>query len=302
MKNFQEIIQAAVREKPVVLAVIAPHDENTLSAVVMARQEHVADPRLYGDADKIRAALTTLGEDPETYTIVACTRPIQAAIAAVRDGTCDFIMKGKVTTPAVMSACLSKSTGLNLGRGISSVTVAHIPAYGKLLTVSDGGLNIAPTLEQKIDFTRNMIDVLHALDIPEPKIAVLSSTEEVSLKIPASMDAAILTQMNRRGQISGAIVDGPLAFDNIVSIHSAQKKGISSPVAGDADGILVPNIECGNAIVKSFRYFADSTNATVVVGAMAPIMLPSRAGDRETKLAALCVGALLAEKIKEAKG
>lgn len=295
MRNFSEIIEKASRGVPATVAVIAPYDENTLSAVVLARAEHIAAPRLFGERERICQALLALGEDCLEYEIVDSETPVQAAIESIKAHECDFLMKGKVSTPVVMSACLNKVAGLNTGRGICAVTLSYVPRYGKLLAVSDVALNISPTLEQKIDFVKNMISVLDALDIEEPKIALLSSMEEVSLKIPASMDAAIISQMNRRGQIGGALVDGPLAFDNIISAQSAQKKDINSPVAGDADGIIVPNIECGNALIKSFIYFGGATNATVAVGAAAPIVLPSRAGSKETKLAGLAVGALLAK-------
>lgn len=299
MKNFQEVIKKAVQGAPAVLAVVAPYDENTVSAVVMAKKEGVAEPRLFGNRQCISDALSSVGACGADYDIVECEKPVAVAIESIRNGECDFIMKGKVTTPALMSACLSKSAGLNLGKSISAIAVCQIPSYGKLLAVSDPALSIAPTLDQKIDFTQNMIQLLKALEVEIPKIALLSSMEEVSLKIPASMDAAIITQMNRRGQIQGAVIDGPLSFDNIVSEQSAKKKGLDSPVAGSADGIIVPNIECGNALIKSFIYFAGSTNATIAVGAAAPIVLPSRAGALETKLAALAVGALLAKQNKE---
>ena len=299
MKNFKEVIAAAAAFGPVTLAVAAPYDKNTIGAVRDARKASLIRPLLCGNAGLIRSALDEAGENPEDYETLEGRDPARVAIAAVRDGRADFLMKGKLTTSAIMSACLNKTSGLNTGRSMSAVTVCHIPAYGKLLAVSDPALNILPTTEQKIDFTASMIKLLHALGIDNPRIALLSSSEEVSMKIPSTMDAAVITQMNRRGQLAGAQVDGPLALDNIVSAAAAEKKGIHSPVAGSADGIIVPNIECGNALIKSLIYFAGSTNATLVVGGMAPVVLPSRAGSLETKLAALAVGALLARRYKE---
>ena len=299
MKDFKEVIAAAAALGPVTLAVAAPYDKNTIGAVRDARQAALIKPLLCGDTGLIRSALEEAGENPADYEMSASRDPAQKAIAAVRDGRADLLMKGKLTTPALMRACLNKASGLNTGRSMSAVTVCHIPAYGKLLAVSDPALNILPTTEQKIDFTANMIKLLHALEIDSPRIALLSSSEEVSMKITSAIDAAIITQMNRRGQLTGALVDGPLALDNIVSAAAAEKKGINSPVAGAADGIIVPNIECGNALIKSFIYFAGSTNATLVIGGMAPVVLPSRAGSLETKLAALAVGALLARRYKE---
>ncbi|MGI6463887.1 MAG: bifunctional enoyl-CoA hydratase/phosphate acetyltransferase [Candidatus Scatomorpha sp.] len=301
MKSFKEVIAAAAQGTPVTVAVVAPYDQNTFSAVTLGVQKHIVRARLFGERTRIEAAMAECESNSADYEIVDSKTPVLSAIEAVRSGECDVIMKGTVSTPIIMSACLNKTTGLNLGRSLSGITVCEIPAYGKFLAVSDPALNILPTLDQKVDITRNMIVLMHAIGIEQPKIALLSTIEDVSLKIPSSMDAAIITQMNRRGQIKGAIVDGPLAFDNIVSAHAAERKGINSPVAGDADGIIVPNMECGNALVKSVYYFAGSCNAAVVVGAAAPIILPSRAISPEAKLAALALGALLAKRIKEEK-
>lgn len=299
MRSFKEIVEKASKGTPVRLAVAAPYDYNTLKAVLEAAKRGMVQPNLYGCREKIESVFIRNGWEICGCKVFDTDDPILKAVDSIRAGENDVIMKGAVTTPALMSVCLSKTRGLNMGRNISSIVVCEIPKYGKLLTVSDPALNILPDLQQKIDITKNMIELFQAVEVENPKIALLSSMEEVSAKIPSSMDAAVITQMARRGQIRGGIVDGPLAFDNIISSDAAEKKGICSEVAGCADGIVVPNIECGNAIIKSFVYFADSCNACVIMGALAPVVLPSRAGKLETKLSALALGTLIAKRKRD---
>lgn len=293
LRTMQDIIRETKKCGPVKTAVAGPHDELTVKVVLQGLDEGLISPVLFGEGMKIKALL---GERCREVEVIDCEDYVQEAVSATREDQCQLLMKGSISTPKLLSKCLSKSTGINLGKAICSVVVSDIPGWNRLLAVSDVGLNILPSIEQKIEMARTMIQLLHILGIDEPKIAVLASAEEVGTKNPATVDAAVLTQMNRRGQLSGAVIDGPLALDNIISAEAAKKKHIESEVAGCADGIIVPNIESGNVLAKSLTYFAKATNASVVLGAKVPIVLPSRSGKPETKLGALALGALAAAR------
>lgn len=294
VRSFTEIMEEAKRRGPLPLAVALPHDPVSISTIAAGRKAGMVSPQLFGSGETISALLRQDGEDPADYDIVDSENPIQACIDSVREGRNRLLMKGSVATPRLLGACLNKASGLNVGRVVSSITLSAPPQLDRLLAISDCGVNILPAVEQKADILRNMIDLLHGLGLEEPKIAVLSSVEEVSTKILSTVDASILTQMNRRGQIRGALIDGPLALDNILSAEAARKKGIVSPVAGQADGILVPSIETGNVLAKSMVYFGGATNASVVMGAKVPIILPSRSAKPESKLSSLALGVLAA--------
>lgn len=292
--TFTQIAEAARKAGPVPMAVAMPHDPVSIETIIAGRSEGMVCPQLFGCRETIVALLTQAGADASAYEIVDSENPVQACVDSVRSGKNRLLMKGSVATPKLLGACLSKTSGINVGRVVSSITLSAHPAMERMIAISDCGVNILPTVEQKADIIRNMIDLFHALGLEEPKIAVLSSLEEVSTKILSTVDASILTQMNRRGQIKGAIIDGPLALDNILSAQAAKKKGIDSPVAGQADGIIVPSVETGNVLAKSMVYFGGATNASVVMGAKVPIILPSRAGKPEAKLASLALGVLAA--------
>lgn len=299
IKSLAEIVQEAQKRGPVPTAIIAPYDEATLEAISMGIEHGLIAPELFGDEARINEGLKNSEISSSKVKITGCNDPIQTAIDSIRGGNNRLLMKGAVTTPGLMKACLNKTGGLNVGKTCCHVIICEIPGRDKLLTISDGGLNVLPTLEQKADIIRNLIALLHSIGIAEPKIALLASSEEVSVSIPATTEAAILTQMNRRGQIKGGLVDGPLALDNIINEAAAQKKGIDSEVAGKADAIVVPNIETGNALGKSLGYFAGSVNAGVIMGTAVPIILPSRAGKQEAKWASLALGVLNAGLSKE---
>ncbi len=296
LTTIGQIVEEARCRGPVPCAVAAPYDEATLSAVKEGVEQGLIRANLFGEGKRLREKLSEVGIGNKTVTVTDCASPISAAIAAVRAGDCHLLMKGAVTTPALLKAVLDKQCGLNTGRVCSHLAVCQLPGWDRLLMISDGGLNILPTVEQKADIIRNMAELGHSLGIEEPKIAVLASLEEVRTNIPATVDAAILTQMQRRGQIKGCVVDGPLAIDNIVSAEAAKKKGIVSPVAGQADGIVVPSVECGNVLGKGLSCFLGINNAAVVLGAAAPIVLPSRSGRPESKWASIALGVLMATK------
>lgn len=293
--TLSDIVAEAKKKGAVSTAVVAPYDESTLDAVSEGVKQGLIRPELFGEKKRVEKALAEFGVDAGDVAICDCeASPVQAAIDSIRSGKNRLLMKGLVSTPQLMKACLDKSSGLNVGKSCCHVIVAQIPGWDRLLALSDCGLIVLPTLEQKADIVRNLIGLMHCLGVDEPRIAVLASMEEVSPSIPATTDAAVLTQMARRGQIKGALVDGPLALDNIASEGAAKKKGIVSDVAGKADAILVPNIETGNALAKSLGYFGGSTNAGIVLGAAVPIILPSRASKPEAKWGSLALGVLLA--------
>ena len=247
LRSIADIISEVQKRGSVRTAVAAPHDVPTMDALLHAVDAGLILPTLFGDGRLICELMN--GRHPELEVVDCPEGFVQRAVDAVRDGQCQLLMKGSVPTPALLSACLNKATGINTGSTLCHIVASEIPGWDRLLTISDGGMNILPSIEQKVQIAKNMIRVLHRLGVETPKIALLASVEEVGLKNPATMDAAILTQMNRRGQLKGAIVDGPLALDNILSAEAAKKKHIESAVAGCADGIIVPNIETGNTLL-----------------------------------------------------
>jgi phosphate acetyltransferase len=218
----------------------------------------------------------------------------EAAVAMARAGEVESLMKGSLHTDELMAAVVPSATGLRTARRISHVFVMDVPAYPRLLLVTDAAINIDPDIEVKADICQNAIDLAHVLGIAEPKVAILSAVETVTLKIPSTLDAAALCKMADRGQITGGLLDGPLAFDNAISVEAARAKGISSKVAGHADILLVPDLEAGNMIAKQLQYFAGAESAGIVLGARVPIVLTSRADNVRTRLASAAVLKLVA--------
>jgi len=215
------------------------------------------------------------------------------AVRAVREGGAQALMKGSLHTDELLSEVVNKSTGLRTARRLSHVFVLDVPRYPKPLLVTDAAINIAPTLEEKADIIRNAIELAHAIGVELPKVAILSAVETVTGKLQSTIDAAALCKMADRGQIGGAILDGPLAFDNAVSMAAAKIKGISSPVAGDADILVVPDIEAGNILAKQLEYLADAHAAGIVLGARVPIVLTSRADSAHSRVASCALAMLL---------
>ena len=294
MKSLQEIIDRAKQKGPVGMAVVLPHDLITLLAIKEGIDAQLIRPELFGDRALILPLLEEAGlSEKEILLSHDENGALGQAIASVREGRNKLLMKGSIPTPELLRAVLDKEKGLGAGKVCSHAVVCEIPDFGRLLIITDGGLNVLPTVDEKADIIKNAVALAHALEIGLPKVALLASIEEVSTRLPATTDAAILTQMARRGGIKGAVVDGPLAIDNIVSPQAAQKKSIQSEVAGQADIIVVPSVEVGNVLGKSLAYFANSVNASIVLGARAPIILPSRAGKIESKWASIALGSLM---------
>jgi phosphate acetyltransferase len=256
------------------------------------------DPLLIGPEAKIRAAAEAANVSLDGITIEAVAHSHAAAARAVELGAAGKVaalMKGSLHTDELLSAVVAAGSGLRTGRRISHVYAMDIPAYSKPLIVTDAAVNISPTLAQKRDICQNAIDLLHVLGVEQPRVAVLAAVETVNPAMPTTLDAAALTVMAARGQITGALVDGPLAFDNAISLAAAQTKGVHSPVVGQADILLVPDLEAGNMLAKQLVYFAGADAAGLIVGARLPIILTSRADSLRVRLASVALARLVAE-------
>jgi phosphotransacetylase/acyl dehydratase len=290
---------ARAKAVPTVRTAIAwPCDEVSLGGAFQAFKDEVIDPILVGSAAKIRSVAEKLEIDLGTIPIVDVAESRSAALRAVelaRKGEAQMLMKGSLHTDELMSAVVSREGGMRIGRRISHVFALDVPSYHKTLFVTDAAVNIQPDLETKIDILQNAIDMMLTMEIEQPKVAILSAVESVNPAIPSTLDAAALCKMVDRGQITGAIVDGPLAFDNAVSSEAARIKNIKSRVAGDADLLMVPNLEAGNILFKELQYLAGALAAGVVVGAKVPVVLTSRADGELVRMASCALGVLLAK-------
>ncbi|HEY9054027.1 MAG TPA: bifunctional enoyl-CoA hydratase/phosphate acetyltransferase [Rectinemataceae bacterium] len=301
MKSLSEIIQAAAAAGRSRLAVAAAQEASVLEAVNEAWEAGLAEPILVGDPEAIgRAAAEARdghGLDISPFRLVpvaGLAASAAAAVELVRSGQADFLMKGIIDTSLILKAVLAKEGGLNTGRLASHVAVIQAPSYHKLLFVTDAAINIAPDLSAFVDIIGSAVKVARALGLQKPKVALLAAVEKVNAdKMPCTATAAILSQMNRRGQIPGCVVDGPLALDNAISAESARIKKIASEVAGDADILVAPDIEAGNILYKCLLDLANAKGAGIVMGAAKPVVLTSRADTAETKLASIALASLV---------
>lgn len=283
--------------KPLVVAVVHPVDIFSLVGAIEAAKVGVIEPVLVGPEEKIRKVAEDAHIDISAYKIFPTPHSHAAAAAAVqmvRSGEVEAIMKGKLHTDELLEAVVDKENGLRTGRRMSHVFVLDVPSYPKPLFLTDAAINIKPNLMDKKDIVQNAIDLFATLGLGVPKVAILSAVEMVNEKIPSTLDATALCKMAERGQITGGILDGPLAFDNAVSRESATIKGIISEVAGDADILVVPDIESGNMLYKQLRYFSGVQGAGIVLGAKVPIILTSRAGDAESRVVSSALALLYA--------
>lgn len=280
------------------LAVVASHDEEVLEAVVESSKLGITDPILIGDKEKTIAIAKEKGLDISEYKIIDekdLNMAAEIGVKMVSNGEANFIMKGLVDTSILLKAVLNKEWGLRTQSLLSHVMVYQIPSYNKLIYLTDGGMNLQPTLEDKVKIIENAVIVAKALGRDEVKVACLAAKEKVDPKMIATLDANELKIKYEEGKFSkGIIVDGPMALDLAVSSDSAAIKGYKSLVSGDADILLVPNIEMGNGIGKSITYFAEGKSAGIVMGAKVPIVLVSRADDHETKLYSIALGSTVA--------
>jgi phosphate acetyltransferase len=295
--RYRQIMARVKGLEPITVAVAHPCDEPSLGGALEAMQAGIIRPILVGPKAKILAAAQALGADLSGLQIVDTPHSHASAEVAVqlcREGKAEALMKGSLHTDELMSAVVQRDTGLRTDRRISHVFLADVPTYPRPLMITDAAVNIEPTLEEKVDIVQNAIDLAHALGIAEPKVAILSAVETVTSKIRSTIDAAALCKMADRGQIKGGLLDGPLAFDNAVSQVAARIKGIRSAVAGNADILVVPDLEAGNMVAKQLEYLANALLAGIVLGARVPIVLTSRADTPETRAASCAVAQVLA--------
>jgi phosphate butyryltransferase len=300
IKNFEQLLQRAKMQNTMKLAVAAAQDEEVLKAVDEAYKLGIAQPILVGDRAKIQEIARNLEIDITKFDIVDIHDLAEAArqaVSLVSNGKAHFVMKGILGTADLLKAVLDKEIGLRGKNLLSHVMVYQVPAYHKPIYLTDGGMNIAPSLEDKKQIIENAIQVCSAMGVEKPKVAALTAVEKVNDKMQATVDAAKLKEMSEAGEFGSAIVDGPLSFDLAFNEEAARHKGVESPVAGDADVLLVPAIEVGNGIGKCMTYFANADSAGVVMGAKAPIVLVSRADTHQTKLYSIALGSVVAGKI-----
>jgi phosphotransacetylase/acyl dehydratase len=297
-RRYQGLIARATSKPAVKTAIVWPCDEVSLGGAIQAFKDKLIVPVLVGSETKIRSLAATMQIELGTIQIVDIAESRAAAVRAVelaRKGEVQMLMKGSLHTDELMSAVVSREGGMRTGRRISHVFALDVPSYHKTLYVTDAAINIQPDLETKIDILQNAIDMMLTLEVANPKVAILSAVESVNQAIPSTLDAAALCKMADRGQITGAIVDGPLAFDNAISSDAARIKKIKSQVAGDPDLLMVPNLEAGNILFKELQYLAGALAAGVVVGAKVPIVLTSRADGELARMASCALGVLLAK-------
>lgn len=292
-KNFNEMISHVKNNPKGTVVIAAAQTETVLDAAILAKKENLAESILVGDKTAILNLLQGLAPDLiDAFEIVDTGSDLRKAaavsVALVKEGRGDLILKGKTDTSVLLKAVLDKENGLRISDVISDVLAYEHPSGIKLM--SDGGINILPELNEKIAIIKNAVAVAHALGNPNPKVAVLSAVEAVNPKMPSTIDAALISKMNERKQIPGCLIEGPLAFDNAVCIEAAKTKGISSPVGGEADILIVPNIEAGNIFGKTLTYYCGYRVAHVVMGTKVPILIPSRADEAETKMLCMAMG------------
>lgn len=295
--SFARLMRANRDIPPVRCAVAHPCSADALEGALDAAEQELIVPILIGPKAKIEAAAAEAGLDLEGIELIDVPHSHAAAeraVQIVREGRAELLMKGSLHTDELMAAVIAKETGLRTARRVSHVFVMDVPTYPKPLFISDAAINIFPTLDDKVDITQNAIDLFIGLGLGTPKVAILSAVETVNPKIPGTIDAAALCKMADRKQITGGELDGPLALDNAISPHAAAIKGISSPVAGQADILIVPDLEAGNMLAKNLSFMANADAAGIVLGARVPIILTSRADSVRARLASCAVAALYA--------
>lgn len=299
LNSFQQIIEQAKSGRRQMIAIAAAADADVLEAVKLARQIDLADFALFGDFASINGIANTVGLDLNGIDVVDEPSLTQAALRAVQHvstGNAGTLMKGLIGTTDFLRAVLDKEVGLRTGSLLSHVAVIKSPRFDRLFYLTDGAMNISPTLEQKVQIINNAVKVANALGNPEPKVACVCAVETVNPDMPATIDAALLAKMSDRKQIKGCIVDGPFGLDNAVSIESAKHKGVLGPVAGQGEILLCPDINTGNVIYKTLSYFAEMECGAVISGARAPIVLTSRADSPMTKLLSMACAAAVASR------
>lgn len=301
IKNFEELLQTAQKQNKMRLAVAAAQDSDVLGAVVKAAELGIIEPILVGDKAQILEIAKTDNLSIEGFRLIETADLYEAAavsVKLVKDGQADFLMKGLLDTAILLKAVLDKENGLKTDSQLSHVMIYDVPAYHKFVYLTDGGMNITPTLEEKVKIVKNSIDVAKALGVETVKVACIAAKEKVNDKMPATVDAKALEDLCKAGGFGeGVIVEGPLAFDLAVSREAAEIKGFKSEIAGDTDILMVPNIEVGNGIGKALTYMAKAESAGVIMGAKVPVVLTSRADSYEAKLNSIALGSVIAANL-----
>lgn len=298
MASKFDLFLSANRDLPPVTAIVAhPCGETSLRAISRAADLGILEPLLVGPRERIEGLLASIGLPIDRFPIEDVPHSHAAAsrsVALIREGRGELLMKGSLHTDELMHEVTAKDTGLRTARRISHAFILDVPTYHKPLFITDAAVNIFPTLTDKADIAQNAIDLAHALGIALPKVAILSAVETVTPKIPGTIDAAALCKMAERGQITGGVLDGPLAFDNAISAEAARAKGFTSPVAGDPDILLVPDLEAGNMLAKQLSFLMKAETAGVVLGARVPVILTSRADPVGNQVVSCAIAALMA--------
>jgi phosphate acetyltransferase len=300
--KYEQLLVRCRGKEPITTSVAHPCEASALAGAIDAASLGLITPILVGPAAKIREIASKNGLDLGTARIVDVPHSHAAAaraVALVREGEAELLMKGSLHTDELLGAVVARETGLRTGRRISHVFLMDVPTYHKVLVVTDAAINIAPALEDKVDICQNAIDLAVSLGLERPKVAILAAVETVTSKMQATVDAACLCKMAERGQITNALLDGPLAFDNAISKEAALTKGIRSDVAGDPDILLVPDLEAGNILAKQLSFLANADSAGLVLGARVPIILTSRADSVRSRIAS-CAVAMLAAHARRA--
>lgn len=295
--KYERLLARCKGLEPVPTAVVHPCESTALTGAVEAARRGLIKPLLVGPAARIREIAASEGIDLGELEMIGTPHSnasASAAVALIKEGRAEILMKGSLHTDELMAAVVSREGGLRTARRISHAFVMDVPNYHKVLIVTDGAINIAPTLEDKVDICQNAIDLAISLGLEKPKVAILAAVETVTSKMPATIDAAALCKMAERGQITGGILDGPLAFDNAISKQAAQTKGIKSDVAGDPDILLAPDLEAGNILAKQLSFLANADSAGMVLGARVPVILTSRADSVRSRIASCAVAMLVA--------
>ena len=295
--KYERLLERCKALEAIPTAVAHPCEESALKGAVEAAKAGLITPILVGPVAKIEAIAKAANVDLGNLEIVDAENSIESAkkaVELVKEGRAEVLMKGSLHSDELLSAIVSREGGLRTGRRISHVFVMDVPTYHKVLIVTDAAINIAPTLEDKVDICQNAIDLAISLGLERPKVAILAAVEVVNSKMPATLDAAALCKMAERGQIKGGILDGPLAFDNAISKQAAQTKGIQSQVAGDPDILLAPDLEAGNILAKQLSFLANADSAGMVLGARVPVILTSRADSVRSRIASCAVAKLVA--------
>ena len=301
--KYEALLERCRSYEAVPTAVVHPCEQSALAGALEAAEKGLIKPILVGPKAKIvevaeRAGLT-LGKT-EIIDVPHSHAAAAKAVELVREGRAELLMKGSLHTDELLAAVVSREGGLRTGRRISHVFIMDVPTYHKVLVITDAAINIAPTLEDKVDICQNAIDIAVTMDVPRPKVAILAAVETVNSKMPATIDAACLCKMAERGQIIGGEIDGPLAFDNAISREAAKTKGITSAVAGDPDILLAPDLEAGNILAKQLTFLSGADSAGLVLGARVPVILTSRADSVRSRIAS-CGVAMLAAHVRRRK-